>query len=94
MKFTGLDAITKKMDQLAKFAGDLDGDIANVSFDPQDPASIDRAIQEVNAAVDAKAASYGRNDWVENAATELKEQAREAILERAAAARLNRSDEE
>jgi hypothetical protein len=94
MKITGLDAITKKMEQLAKFAGELDGDVANVSFDPHDPASIDQAINEVNAAIDERAASYGRNDWVENAADQLKEQARSAILEKAAAARLGGADEE
>lgn len=94
MKITGLDAITKKMDQLSKFTGELDGEIAKVSFDPHDPASIENAIQEFNAAVDAKAASYSRNDWVENVSDELKEQGRAAIIAKAEAARLEGTSEQ
>lgn len=88
LKIKGLEAISKKMDQLAKFAGELNGLIARVSFDPHDPGSIEAAIQELNAAVDDRASSYGRNDWVENVAEQLKERGRSAIISKAESARL------
>lgn len=37
IKITGLDKLTRKMDQLAKFAKEVDGELATVSFDPTDP---------------------------------------------------------
>ena len=46
-KITGLDALTKKMDQLASFAEEVDGELATVSFDPTDPSSIETAISEM-----------------------------------------------
>jgi len=91
-KFKGLDQLTKKIEALSAFAKELDGDIAKVSFDPDDPGSIDRAIAEVEVAIDAKAASYGSNDWVEKIVVQVKENFRARILERAAAARLERDD--
>jgi hypothetical protein len=90
MKFNGLDAITKKIDQMSKFAEEIDGELAHVQFDPSDPASIEAALQEINDAVDAKANSYGRNDWIQNLAEQLKEQGRNSVLEKAAAARIGK----
>ena len=85
---TGFDKLTKRMDDLAKFAEDLNGEIAHVSFDPKDPSSIETAIQQMNDAIDAKAKSYGQNDWATNLAEHVKEWGRTKILERAAVARL------
>lgn len=87
-KITGLDKLTKKTDQLSKFAQEIDGELANVSFDPDDPVSIEAAIQEAYDAIDEKAQGYDHNDWVETIVEQLKEHSREQILERAAAARL------
>lgn len=88
MKVTGLDEIIKKTDQLSKFSEEIDGELADVSFDPNDPASIERAIQKINSAIYEKAKSYDRNDWIQNLAQQLSEAARSKILEKAAAARL------
>lgn len=88
IKMKGFDALTKKMDQMSKFVAELEGEIAHLSFDPNDPVSIEAAIQEMSDAIDAKARSYERNDWVANLATEIKEKYRSQILEKAAAARL------
>ena len=52
IKITGFDAIRKKMDQMAKFASEIDGELANVKFDPSDPASIEVGLQEINNAID------------------------------------------
>lgn len=87
-KITGLDSLSRELKDAQRAISQLDGDIANVSFDPNDPASIERAISQVEQAVDEKVAPYARNEIVTSIAEELKENAREAILERAAAARL------
>jgi hypothetical protein len=68
LKITGLNELQRKMDELAKFGAELDGEIAQVTFDPTDPTSIEAAIQEVADAVDAKAKSYPRNEMVQNLA--------------------------
>ena len=87
-KITGLDKLTKKTDQLSKFAEEIDGELASVSFDPTDPSSIEAAIQQAHDAIDEKAEGYQQNDWIEALVEQLKERAREQILESAAAARL------
>lgn len=88
MKITGLDKLTRKMDELSKFANDIDGHLGQVKFDPSDPGDIERAIAEMETMVDQRASSYGRNDAVQNIADQMKESYRRAILEKAAAKRL------
>lgn len=88
LKITGLNELQRKMDELAKFGADLDGEIAQVTFDPTDPTSIETAVQEVADAIDAKANSYPHNEMVLNLAEQVKESFRQQVLERAAAARL------
>lgn len=88
MKITGLDALQRQFRELERALRDLDGEIANVRFDPEDPSSIERAIQQLNDAVDEKVRPYGRNEMVQSIAEELKENGRAQILERAAAARI------
>lgn len=91
-KFKGLEGLSKKMDQMARFVEELDGVITTVSFDPHDPGSIDRAIAKMEAGIDAKAASYGSNDWVGKIVTQTKEHFRARILEKAAQKRLEQND--
>ncbi|CCM80058.1 MULTISPECIES: hypothetical protein [Rhizobium] len=92
-KITGLDKLKKKTGQLSSFSQAIDGEIANVSFDPTDPASIEAAIQEAHDAIDHKAIPYEQNDWITSLVKQLKESVRDQILERAAVARLERSAE-
>ena len=58
MRIEGLDGLVKSLDGLQHALESLDGDIANVSFDPYDPESIERAIQKLFSAVDEKVARY------------------------------------
>ena len=87
MALKGLDKLVKKMDQLEKAAAALDGDIASVNFDPDDPQSIELAIQKMECAIDERVGDYSNNDMVEKLVGEMKERYRQAILERAAEAR-------
>ena len=88
MKTTGLDALIRDMKELERAVGDLDGEIAHVTFDPHDPQSIEQAIQQLYTAIDDKVAGYAHNKMVAKVAEEFKEAGRNNILERAAAARL------
>jgi hypothetical protein len=83
----GLDALTRKLKEAERVAAEVDGDLASVSFDPADPASIENAIEELYSAIDAKTAGYERNELVQQIADGLKENGRNAILEKAAAVR-------
>lgn len=92
-KITGLDKLTKNLDQLSKAMAELDGDICQVKFNPHDPASIEQAIQAMETAIDARIASYANNPMVSGIVDEMKEKYRDAILEKAARARLQEGDD-
>lgn len=92
-KITGLDQMTKQLEQAQAAFEELDGGLGEVNFDPHDPGSIESAIQKVNEMLDAKAATWADNPLVAQVVEGMKEQYREAIIERAAAARLEADDE-
>jgi hypothetical protein len=90
----GLDVFTRKLDGLAKVLEDLKRPIPPVQFDPGDPASIEAAIAALNASIDERAQGQAGNDMVATVVQQLKDKGREAILRKAAEARLASSDEE
>lgn len=92
-KIAGLEKLTKQLDQAQQALNELDGDLVTLNFNPNDPGSIEAAIQQLNTVIDAKIAPWVDNPLVSQVAEGMKEQYREAIIERAAAARLE-SDEE
>ena len=79
IKITGLDKLAREMDELAKFSKAIDGDLTTVRFDPDNPSSVQAAIRQMEAAVDAKAAPYRSNKLVMDLAAKSKEQFRQAI---------------
>lgn len=87
-KISGLDKLTRELDDAQKAMEALDGELGTVRFDPHDPGSIEAAIQEVERMVDERIGSYASNSIVGPLAEQMKERYREAILEKAAAARL------
>lgn len=88
MKISGLDDLQRQLQDAEKAFAALDGELGSVSFDPNDPASIETAIQEVVRVVDERVGAYASNPLVGPIAEQLKSNYREHILERAAAARL------
>lgn len=88
IKLTGFDQLARKLDEAAKAVAALEGEIASVKFDPIDPISIERAIEEMYARIDAKIEPWAANPLVAQLVDGLKERCREGILERAANARL------
>ena len=93
MEIQGLDGLTRSLEELQRAFEKLNGDIANVSFDPHDPESIERAIEQLCTAVDKKVSGHAHSQAVMSIAGKFKEAGRNAILERAAAARLSGVEE-
>ncbi len=89
----GLNELSRKMKELEKAIAALDGEIGSVNFDPNDPQSIEVAIQKMEQAVDERVGDYSRNDMIEGIVSEVKERYRQAILERASEARNEHEDE-
>lgn len=87
-KIEGLDKLQKEISEASKAMEEMDGELGSVSFNPHDPGSIEAAISEINRMIDEKLGSYSRNSIIGPMIDGMKEQYREGILERAAAARL------
>ena len=88
-KITGLDQLTKQLSDAQKTVAALEGDLGTVRFNPDNPASIEAAIQSVNATIDARVGSYDTNPLVAPLIDAAKETFRKRIIGKAAAARLN-----
>jgi len=88
MTIKGLDKLQKTLSQAARALEETDGHIGDVKFDPNDPASIEHAIAQMEAMIDAKFEGAENNPIVRQMSDAMKEQYRAGILEKAAAARL------
>lgn len=92
MVIKGLDDLSRTLDQAQKALEELDGELGSVSFDPDDPASIERAVIAVETMVDQKLQPYAGNSIIAPLIASMKEQYRNAIVERAQEARLAAGD--
>jgi hypothetical protein len=88
MKIKGLDQLSRQLEDAQKAFAELDGELGVVSFSPDDPASIEAAIAQIHQIIDDKVGSYASNPFVAPLIEGAKEQYRQAIIEKAAAARL------
>ncbi|OSQ42175.1 hypothetical protein [Marivita geojedonensis] len=92
-KIKGLDELQKDLEQLIKAMENLDGELCNLSFDPNDPESINRAISEMEKTVDGRVAGFERTQMVQEVITTVKEEFRQSILSKAATSRVEDRDE-
>lgn len=86
-KISGLDKLSRDLEDAQKAISAIDGELGSISFDPHDPISIDAAIQEVERLIDERLGSYLSNPIVGPLAKSMKEQYRQGIIDKAAAAR-------
>lgn len=93
LKISGLDQLSRQLADAQKALESLDGELGTVNFDPNDPASIEEAIQSVEAIIDEKIGPYADNPIIAPLAENMKEQYRESIIDRAAAARTESGNE-
>jgi hypothetical protein len=92
-KITGLDKLQNELEEASRAFEALDGEITTLRFDPTEPSSVERAIAEMERAVDSKLAPYQGNTIIATTAVQLKTKYRDHILERAVAARAKRGDD-
>jgi hypothetical protein len=83
----GFEKFIKELEQAQKALSRLDGTLANVSFDPNEPASIHAAILQMEAKVDNAVSLYRRNPLVKNITDQIKESYANQINEKASEAR-------
>ncbi len=81
----GLDKLEKELDQMQKAVSALDGKICTIQFDAEDPADVNRAIREMEAAVDKKLAPYRHSQFAKQVGDATKQRFREVINDRARA---------
>ena len=91
---TGLDETIKHLNEAQKAINELDGNICNVSLDPNDPGSIEAAIKKMEADVDQRIGAYAGNPMIEPLIAGTKATFREAIVKKAAEARLKGQDDD
>lgn len=82
MEVKNLDAIKKKIAQIAAFSGEINKDLDEVEFDPSDMDSIEAALHAIEDEIDKKAGEYDQNMWIHNLAGQLKEEIRKTLLKR------------
>lgn len=87
-KIEGLDKLQRQLEDAQDAFSKLDGDLGSVSFDPHDPASVERAVQEISRIVDDRVGRYASNPIVGPMVDEMKVKYREAIVQKAATERL------
>jgi hypothetical protein len=73
-----LDRLQSQLNQLLQALQSLEGEIARVGVDPNDPGS---AIRKMELAVDSKAAPYSENPFVSQVIGDVKGKLRQRILE-------------
>ncbi|WP_322083380.1 hypothetical protein [Burkholderia sp. BCC1972] len=78
----GLDQLTKQLNEASRAFQSLDGEIATVHVVPGDPASMQAAIRQMEAAIDRKAAPYRGNPLVDPVVKQLKARYRDELIKR------------
>ena len=86
-KITGLDSLSRDLKDAQKALSAIDGKLGSVSFAPHDPANLEAAIQELERIIDERLGSFASNPIVGPLAQGMKEQYRQGIIDKAAAAR-------
>ena len=92
-KISGLDQLTRQLEQAQQAFAEIDGELGTVEFNPHDPASIEAAIQQAEAMIDAKVKPWAVYALVAQMVDGMKEQYRTYIIDRAAQARLDNKNE-
>lgn len=74
MKITGFDKLQKTLKDAGKAARELDGELAEISFNPGDPSSVEAAISDARLAIDHRLGAWSGNPLVDQMADAAKAQ--------------------
>ncbi|MDO8772060.1 MAG: hypothetical protein Q7K57_25805 [Burkholderiaceae bacterium] len=92
-KISGLDELSRQLSDANKAIESLDGELGTLSFDPDDPASIEAAIQSMEAIIEDRLGQFASNPIIAPLSENMKEKYRESIIDHAAAARIQSEGE-
>ncbi|WP_419826889.1 hypothetical protein [Sphingomonas sp.] len=84
----GLDKLSRDLEAAQQAFAELDGELGTVNFNAEDPESIEAAIAAVEKMVDDRVGRYSDNPFVGPMIDEMKESYRQAIVDKAAEARV------
>ena len=76
----GFDKLQRDLEDAQRAFQSLDGTIATLRFNPNDPQSVQNTIREMETAIDSKTAAYRGNALVAKVAKAMKNKYREKIL--------------
>lgn len=85
---TGLDSLQKTLSEAQIALEAVSGELGTLTFNPEDPESIEAAIAESERLVDERLGAYSGNMIVEPLIQQMKDAFRTAVIEKAAEARL------
>jgi len=80
---TGLDQLQRQVAEAQAAMSMLDGEVARLKFDPDDPASVEAAVRTMERMIDQKAGRYSSNPIVGPLITKSKEAFAAAIRAKA-----------
>ena len=89
----GLEKLQRQLAEASKALENIGGELGSVTFNPHDPGSIEAAMAQIDAMIDEKLGAYSSNPLIGPLSEQMKASYREQLLERAAAARLEGSND-
>lgn len=72
LRFDGFAEFSKHLAGLSDFGKAMDGKIADLRFNPDDPASVEAAVTSIEAEIDRRLAPFGDNATAVAMAEDLK----------------------
>jgi hypothetical protein len=72
LKIAGLDKLQQQLEDAQRAFRALDGEVATVRFNPEEPGSVEAAIRIMEAAIDSKVGPYRNNALVVSIVPKLK----------------------
>ncbi|HMP09509.1 hypothetical protein [Hydrogenophaga sp.] len=84
----GLDDLQRTLAEAQRALEAVNGELGTLSFNPEDPESVEAAIIESERLVDERLGKYANNPIVGPLIVQMKDSFRTAVIEKAAAARL------
>ena len=84
----GLEGLQKTLSEAQKALEAVNGELGTLSFNPEDPGSVEAAIAESERLVDERLGKYATNSIVGPLIIQMKQSFRTAVIEKAAEARL------
>ncbi|OZI47756.1 hypothetical protein CEK29_03310 [Bordetella genomosp. 5] len=84
----GLDDLQRTLADAQKALETVSGELGTLSFNPEDPESVEAAIAKSERLVDERLGEYANNSIVGPLIVQMKDSFRTAVIEKAAEARL------